>query len=128
LTRLVYLTYVSLLTFQHEPQKQYDKLLPTKPKKSRSRKTVQNSPIKFEKAERRVCLSATLNNEHGVHVVGADYPEDPDLIKDVAECILLHLTHHLGNFSPIHGAAMTSSSLVGPVGSDPAEDELSEHY
>ncbi|CAG8473524.1 8582_t:CDS:10 [Paraglomus occultum] len=118
------------LTFEvtgYEPSK-YDKLLTTKPKKSRSRKTVQNSSIKFEKADRRVCLSATLNNEHGVHVVGADYPEDPDLIKDVAECILLHLTHHLGNFSPIHGAAMTSSSLVGPVGSDPAEDELSEHY
>ncbi|KAG9294631.1 hypothetical protein G9A89_008110 [Geosiphon pyriformis] len=111
-----------------ESPKHHDKLLPIPPNKSRGKRHGNDATVRFKKAERTICLSANLNNEHGVHVVGADSIEDADLVKDVAECVLLHLTHHLNNFAPLHGPAMISSNLMGPIGSETKDEEISYHY
>ncbi|CAG8686339.1 4544_t:CDS:10, partial [Ambispora leptoticha] len=86
----------------------HDKLLPIPPNKSRGKRHIHDATVRFKKADRKISLSASLNNEHGVHVVGADSIEDPELVKEIAECVLLHLTHHLDNFAPPHGPAMTN--------------------
>ncbi|CAG8562842.1 11696_t:CDS:10 [Ambispora gerdemannii] len=112
---------------QNDSPRYHEKLLPIPPNKSRGKCHSHDATVRFKKAERKISLSGSLNNEHGVHVVGAEGIEDPELVKDVAECVLLHLTRHLDNFAPLHGPAMINSNLVGPMG-DTREEENQENY
>ncbi|CAG8526097.1 24048_t:CDS:10 [Dentiscutata erythropus] len=104
--------------------------------------------VKFKKAERKVALNSTLDNEQNIHVVGVENDvEDVNFVKviishvdfmlksnvyngfmEVAEYVLLHLTHHLDNFAPLHGPAMMNSTLIGPLGSETKDDEASDNY
>ncbi|RIB08070.1 hypothetical protein C2G38_2045480 [Gigaspora rosea] len=85
--------------------------------------------VRFKKAEKKVVLNSTLDNEQNIHVVGAENDvEDVNFVKEVAEYVLLHLTHHLDNFAPLHGPAMMNSTLIGPLGNDTKDDEASDNY
>ncbi|CAG8550729.1 15140_t:CDS:10, partial [Acaulospora colombiana] len=109
---------------------------PDSPKRNRkrahppARKRRGKAPaVRFKKAERKIAVSSRPGGEQNFHVVGVENNvEDVNFVKDVAGCVLLHLTHHFDNFSPPHGPAMMNSTLVGPLGSDPKEDEASEQY
>ncbi|CAG8839128.1 16124_t:CDS:2, partial [Racocetra persica] len=66
-----------------------------------------DSNVRFKKAERKVASGSTFDNEQNIHVVGVENDiEDANFVKEVAEYVLLHLTHHLDNFAPLHGPAM----------------------
>ncbi|CAG8449369.1 5481_t:CDS:10 [Cetraspora pellucida] len=85
--------------------------------------------VRFKKAERKVASSPTFDNEQNIHVVGVENDiEDSNFVKEVAEYVLLHLTHHLDNFSPLHGPVMMNSTLIGPLGNDTKYDEASDNY
>ncbi|KXS13439.1 hypothetical protein M427DRAFT_366793 [Gonapodya prolifera JEL478] len=47
--------------------------------------------------------------------------EDVDLVKEAAENVLLHLTHHIGHFPPPNGPAMISSSITDLL-DDPSKE------
>ncbi|CAJ0835038.1 9335_t:CDS:10 [Entrophospora sp. SA101] len=97
--------------------------------KNKIKKPQNDTHIKFKKAERRTSSSNNYNNEVNSHVIGAENNvEDVNFVKDAAEFVLLHLTHHFGNFAPIHGPAMMNSTFIGPVGNDTKEEEVTEHY
>ncbi|CAG8501724.1 8669_t:CDS:10 [Funneliformis caledonium] len=78
--------------------------------------------FRFKKSTRKVSLGMN-------HVVGVENNvEDENFVKEVAECILLHLTHHFNNFAPIYGPAMINSTLTGPLRTDTKEEDCAEHY
>ncbi|KAJ3269501.1 Ral GTPase-activating protein subunit alpha-2 [Terramyces sp. JEL0728] len=49
---------------------------------------------------------------------------EAELNEESAINVLIHLTHHLDNFSPMHGAAVINSDLIEPVG----EEEENTQY
>ncbi|PKC73960.1 hypothetical protein RhiirA1_437238 [Rhizophagus irregularis] len=85
-------------------------------------------PVKFKKAERKVSLDNVFEHDHSINVGFDNSAEDVNFVKEIALFVLLHLTHHLDNFSPIHGPAMMHSTLVGPMGADTKDDEASNNY
>ncbi|CAI2195105.1 5398_t:CDS:10, partial [Funneliformis geosporum] len=88
---------------------------------SKSKRSNNDHPIKFKKAEKKISVNREMGDDISINVFGADNSvEDVNFVKDIAEFVLLHLTHHLGNFSPIHGP--------GPIGTDTKDDELSNNY
>ncbi|GBB96125.1 hypothetical protein RclHR1_02690010 [Rhizophagus clarus] len=101
----------------------YKKVYPT-PLRNRRKET----KLRFKKSVRRITLGTNFGSETYVHVGGENDVEDENFVKEVAECILLHLTHHIDNFAPSYGPATMNSTLTGPIGSDTKDDECAEHY
>ncbi|RIA87709.1 hypothetical protein C1645_776672 [Glomus cerebriforme] len=101
----------------------YKKVYPT-PLKSQGKET----SLRFKKSARKIALGVNLSSETYVHVGFENDIEDENFVKEVAECTLLHLTHHFDNFSPLYGPAMINSTLTGPLGTDTKDDECAEHY
>ncbi|CAI2173211.1 18255_t:CDS:10, partial [Funneliformis geosporum] len=95
----------------------YKKVYPT-PLRNQGKET----SFKFKKSTRKIFFGMN-------HVVGVENNvEDENFVKEVAECILLHLTHHFNNFAPLYGPAMINSTLSGPLGTDNKDDDCAEHY
>ncbi|CAG8560446.1 13285_t:CDS:10 [Funneliformis mosseae] len=109
-----------------ESNKHQKKEFPRSSHNSKSNRSNHGYPIKFKKSERKIPVNREVGDDN---VFGVDNSvEDVNFVKDIAEFVLLHLTHHLGNFSPIHGPGMMHSTLVGPIGADTKDDELSNNY
>ncbi|CAB4411161.1 unnamed protein product [Rhizophagus irregularis] len=101
----------------------YKKVYPA-PFRNRGKKT----KLRFKKSARRISLGINFSSETYVQIGIENDIEDENFVKEVAECVLLHLTHHFDNFAPFYGPATINSTLTGPIGSDTKDDECAEHY
>ncbi|GES98608.1 ral GTPase-activating protein subunit alpha-2-like [Rhizophagus clarus] len=115
---------LSNLELNKNPRKKY----PMTFYKNKGKHLNNEFPVKFKKAERKVSLDNALEHDHSINVGFDNSAEDVNFVKEIAEFVLLHLTHHLDNFSPIHGPAMMHSTFVGPMGADTKDDETSNNY